>query len=193
MRGMTLIEILIVVSLISVTSLALYHALANGLRVWDYSDKLVVEEDIALFVEKLSSDLRNTLYFSKIPFEGDRQSYSFPTIIKLREPKDNFSKRALVSEQIGRVFYSYDVSKKAILRRQASYGQALNNEYDAPQTLVGRVESLAFEYIYLTEKEEVISESVLQTVPSALVVEVTFFDQKQKKTFKRTIDVPLGS
>lgn len=188
---MTLIEILIVTALISVISIALYHALSNGLRVWSYSQRVVVEEDIVFFMERLSSDLHNTLYYANMPFQGERGTLSFPTVIKLKET-NTLGPHPQVSEQIGRVQYRYDVSEKAIVRQEADYGQALGNEYGPEQTLVKGVESLKFTYIYLTEKQQIASENILETMPSAVEVEVEFLDNKMKRSLKRTIDIPLA-
>jgi prepilin-type N-terminal cleavage/methylation domain-containing protein len=190
-KGMTLVEILIVTSLISLISVVLYHALSNGLRVWGVSQKVVIEEDTALFLEKLSSDLHNTLFYAKLPFLGDHETLSFPTMIKLKE-EDAFSQSPKVSEQIGRVQYSYDVSHKTIIRKEADYGQAINNEYGYAQTFVTQVDSLRFNYIYVTEKEQILSENILETMPSAVEVEVTFFENKLKRSIKKTIDIPLA-
>ena len=45
-RGMTLIEILLVISLISMVSLGIYNALSNGIAIFQRHRQVVIEEDI---------------------------------------------------------------------------------------------------------------------------------------------------
>ncbi len=187
---MTFIEIMIVVSLISIISVALYHGLSNGLRVWEQSKRLIVEEDIALFFEKISQDLRNSLSYSKINFESDFYSFSFPTVVRTLVTT---SKQDELVEQIGKVQYAFDPSSKNLVRKQADYGQALSGDYDPPQVLVAHIDSIKFGFIYLTDKEQVYSEKILETIPSAVEVEVKFTENKQKRSFKRVIEVPIGN
>ena len=189
-RAMTLIEITIVVGLITIISVALYNGLSNGLRVWKYSQQLRTEEDIALFFEKISHDLRNSLLYSQMPFKSDFYSFSFPAIV--RAIVDSKSGQE-ATDTIGMVEYSFDVGKKCIVRKQADYGQALGSEFDPAQTLVSAVDGIKFAFIYVTEKDQLYSEKILETIPSAVEVEVKFTDNNQKRSLKRIIDVPIGN
>lgn len=76
-RAFTLIEMLIVASLLSVTGLAVYHAIANGVRVWEYSRRYSSQEDAVIFFEKITADLQNAYQYSLISFDGKAQNYFY--------------------------------------------------------------------------------------------------------------------
>ena len=53
-KGFTIIETILVASIMSIIALTLYNAIANGLKVWDRAHKFLVEEDIALFLDDVA-------------------------------------------------------------------------------------------------------------------------------------------
>ncbi len=186
---MTLLEVLIVVSLIAMIALALYHSLTNGLRIWDKSRQLVVEEDVAIFFDKIRHDLDNTFWYSKIKFEGTEERCSFPTIVHVALDAERMS----YQDQLGNVEYYFDGLAKKIYRRQASYGEALNGEFGPPQILAKDISRVKFQYIYLTEDEAKYSEQVLEVMPAAIDIEVEFSDRDGRRSFHKVIDIPIGS
>jgi len=191
-KGMTFIEILIVASLISLISMALYNVLSNGIRVWERSRRMVIEEDVAIFFDKLSQDLRNTFYHSKIPFDGNEFRFSFPTMVRTPANAGRGHSGGEDIHQIGRVEYYYDTIEDKIYKRQANYGQAINERFGQPRLLLSSVEKFRFRYVYLTEDEEVMSDEVLEFLPSSIELEIEFFDDKGKRTMRKLIDVPIG-
>ena len=188
-RGLTLIEILIVVSLMAMISLALYNAFNNGLKIWKLSQRLVVEEDIAIFFDKISQDLRNAYLHSKITFDGTEQRFAFPTIVRVIAPANP----TLYQDQLGRVEYFYDAAERKLYRKQATYGQALGETFEDPQLIAKSIDQVRFRYIYLTQQEPKYSEQVLETIPSAVDVEVEFSDTKNRHLLHKLILIPIGS
>src|SRR6185295_6747012 len=114
--GMTFIEMMLVVVMIGMVSLALYKSFSNGLRVWQKSRQLIVEEDILIFFDKFADDLRNTYVYSNLPMTGDARRMDFPAFVWMPrmnaapEAKDEFA------EQLGRIEYYFDDGKKQIMR-----------------------------------------------------------------------------
>ncbi len=192
-RGMTLMEILIVVSLIAMTSVAIYSALSNGLRVWERSQQLVIEEDVAIFFDKFSQDLRNAFRYSMFKFEGGQQRITFPTIIHMLADKRSGLPQKEYVDQPGKVEYYYDGLEDILYRRQANYSQALNGHFFKKRALIHGVEAVKFSYFYYAEGREIYSPDVLETYPSRVEVEVEFSDKQGKKKMNRFIDIPLGS
>ena len=74
-EGLTLIEILLVLSLVSIISIALYKALRNGLQVWERSRYLVVEEDIAIFFDKITQDIKNSYFIQRLDLKGRKRIF----------------------------------------------------------------------------------------------------------------------
>ena len=192
-QGMTLMEILLVISLISMVSIAIYNALSNGIKVFQRNQQLVVEEDIVLFMDKLSRDLNRSMMFARIPFQGGEFQFSFPTIIKTKADRRSGLDPEMIIEQLGKVNYYYDVSENTIYRQQANYSQAIQEQFDDGHLLVENVERLKFRYFYYTENEEIYAQEILDVIPSGVEVEIEFFDQKGIRSFKKFIPIRIGS
>jgi len=192
-EGMTLIEILLVVSLVSVLSIALYHAVVNGLKVWEASRRVVTEEDIAIFFEKLTHDLNRMYFYSQIPLEGSETRFAFPTVIRTSAEESMGLSEGEYIDQLGKVEYAFELTDRNLYRRQANYSQALDLQYAAPQLLVSSIKGLKFRYFYYTQDGEVYSEDALDGIPSGIEVTVEFSDNKGQRVMQKFIDVPLGS
>ena len=192
-KGMTLMEILIVMSLLALVSLAIYHSLSNGIRVWERNRELVVEEDVVIFFDKLTQDLRNTYFYSKINFKGDEFRFSFPTIVYTPADKRSNIPEGEFIEQMGRVEYYYDFNDNTLYRRQANYSQALNERFGRPRALVTSVDRIKFRYHYITDEEEIYTPEILDVLPSGVEVEVEFSDNQGQKMMRKFVDIPIGS
>jgi type II secretory pathway pseudopilin PulG len=182
-RGFTFVEVLLAASITALVGLTLYQALTNGIKLWQRSQRLMVEQEIALFFDKLAVDLRNTYPFSQMPFHGYNEKLSFPTLVV--HAGQNVP-------SLGRVEYGYDLNKRSLVRRFAPYGLAQTEEYSSSQTLATQLTHLKFRYVYLTEHDEVISNEILDRIPATIEVEVGFMDHNVKKVIKKFIDIPIG-
>ena len=190
---MTLMEILLVVSLVSMVSVALYKVLSQGLRVWERSQQFVAEEDIAIFFEKITADLRNSYVFSKNRFEGTENKFIFPTIVRVAVDAPRGVGHGELADQIGRVEYFYDGQHRAIYKRTANYSRALRNTFDTPQFVAGLVDRLTFRYLYLTDNGELFSSKVLDVIPAGVDVEVLFSDKNGQRSMHKFVEIPIGS
>lgn len=190
-RGLTLIEILLVVSLVSLITLALYVSFANGLKVWERSRQLVLEEDMAIFLDKLSHDLRNTYTYSKVSAKGTSTRFVFPAIVHtMADPKMGLPEDAYI-DQMGQVEYYFDTTDKSIYRRQANYSQGLKEKFQNSLRLASSIDKLDFQYHYLTDTGEKISDEVLEYMPFGVDVKIEFSDKLGKHVIRRFIDIPL--
>lgn len=190
---MTLIEILIVISLLAMINLALYNSLSNGLKVWKKSQNMIIEEDIAIFFDKITNDLHNSFYHAKLKYEGSTARFRFPTIIYMpADTKSSWPEDSYI-HQIGQVEYLYNSSDKTIVRKMADYGLALRDESAQAIPLVKGVERLKFTYFYSTPTEEIVSDQILELLPGAVRVEVLFSDIYGKRTMEKWIEIPIES
>ena len=78
-RGLTFVELMIVVSLTAVVGIAVSAALGSAVDMWGRINETVVEEDVAIFFDKFSTVLRNTILCEGIAFVGGENSISIPT------------------------------------------------------------------------------------------------------------------
>ncbi|MCA9405633.1 MAG: hypothetical protein KC684_03785 [Candidatus Omnitrophica bacterium] len=190
---MTLIEVLVVVSLISLISIAVYTSLSSALRVWKRSRQAIVEQEIVFFFEKITQDLRNSFLYSGISYEGGENELSFPTIIQTLPDSDSSLSSGEDIDQIGQVSYEYDLNEKALLRRQANYSQAIREKKVPATVVLKNVERVRFRYIYFTDDGEFTNPAVMDTPPSAVEIEVAFGDKKGNRVMRKFIDVPVGN
>ncbi len=191
-RGMTLMEILIVVSLMSMLSLAIYKSLTNGLRVWERSNQMVVEEDILVFFDKMARDVKNAYRHSLVLFEGGMMTFAFPSVVSILPDVQSGLPEDVFVEQLGKVEYYYDTLHKTINRRQAGYGQALQRQFSPPRIMAQSVDRVRFLYYYLADQNELVSEKVLDTMPNGVEVIVKFSDAKGTRELKKYISIPIG-
>lgn len=187
-KAMTLMEILIVISIMGMLSLALYNALSIGIRVWKKSQEIHAEEDLAIFFDKLTQDLHNAYFYSKISFEGGTDYFAFPALVSVQR----YDGEEGYSDEMGKVEYRFDVAHHAIIRRQADYGQALKKIYGAPRVVSSQISRLSFQYLYRTDDGEKWSSQILDGVIAGIDVEVVLKDSLGERKIRKSIDMPLG-
>lgn len=190
----TLIEMLLVVSILSMMGLALFHALSSGLNIWERSRRFVIEEDIAIFFDKIGQDLRNSFFYSKMPFAGKSTLLRFPTRLKFPRAQDEE-----LQEGLGEVEYYFDSTRKSLLRRQLSYGQALyrdgtgqalRGDAGKERIMLRSVESVHFVYYFLEGNEVVSKKEIEDAMPRAVAIAVEFQDGQRKRSLHKLINLP---
>lgn len=191
--GLTFVEVLLAAVLTAMVGFAIYQSLAMGINVWKRSQKLSLEEDVVLFMDRLSQELYNSFLFSQIKFEGNEFRVAFPTIVYTPADRRLGWEEGIYVEQVGKVEYYFDLAEDKIYRREANYSQALRERYGDPQELVSGVENLRFRFYFLTETEEISSSEVLDVIPTGIEVVVEFGDERGRRTMSKFIDIPVGS
>lgn len=204
-KAFTLIEILLVASLFAMLGLAAFTCLSNGLKLWQRAGGLASEEDVAMLLDRFCSDTKNSFSFSQISFEGEEMRMAFPTLVWTSVDRRGTHADDEYETQIGAVEYSFDMDKKAIIRRQANYSQALREEWGEPVVAVAGVESMRFHYFYEGKKEGAPSASGTD-LPSAVEVEIHLIpvasspshgsvlveDAAQGREFRRFVILQIG-
>ncbi|MDE1920652.1 MAG: prepilin-type N-terminal cleavage/methylation domain-containing protein [Candidatus Omnitrophica bacterium] len=191
-RGFTLVEILLVSAMMALISLAVFNAFSNGFKLWARGEHVMVEGNIAIFLDGLAQDLRQTVTISGIPFKGDSTEISFPAII--RAPADPNSSRARegVVHQIGAIRYVFDPGEKKIFRYQAGYGQALNGEWSRPVEVASLIEDISMRYYFKADKGVDIKEMTDQGLPMGVMIDVQYLVQGQTYHMRRFLVIPVG-
>lgn len=192
-RGFTLIEILLTVSLVSLCSLAIYHVFAGGVKLWARSQYFAVEEDVAIFLDKFSEDLRNSFYYKGINFKGMQGQLTVPAFVTTQADERSLDADEGPVTQIGAVKYYYDYETHTIHRAQANYSQALNGRFADDRVLVKSVTGLRFIY-YIPGAEGVDPYNKMEDViPSAVYVEIKYNDGRSEQQTGRFISIPVGT
>ena len=193
-KSFTLIEMLLVTSLMAMIGLAVYHSLVNGMKIWDASTRYTAEEDVALFFDKISQDIRSATNYSLIKFDGMENRISFATVVRtLSDPLQ--SPQPEYISQIGRVEYEFDKSSNILFRRQANYGQAMAEEFDPPRTMLPSVSFVKFSYYWMESERMVVKDRIKDGQwPVSVLIEAGFAGNGEKlNTLSRVIDIPTGN
>lgn len=192
--GFTFIEVLLVASLFSLIGVALYSTFSSALKIWDRSQRVVMEEDVTLFFDRIGEDLRNTFYHSRIHFLGKETRMSFATTVStVADPHSSRREEELI-DQIGRVEYYFDLTDKGLYRRQANYAQALREQYQEPRLMVAGIRDLKFRYYFVGESDLLLHQFVEQVIPISVEVVVVFEDESgQRHEMRRFISIPVGA
>jgi prepilin-type N-terminal cleavage/methylation domain-containing protein len=191
-RGFTLTEVLLVSCMFAVISIAVFNAFSNGFKLWARGQHVMVEGDMAIFLERLGEDLRSTVTISGIPFKGNSTELSFPAIIIA--PTDNNGSRANeeAGTQIGAVRYVFEPSEKKIFRSQAVYGQALKEQWSSPVEVATLIEDISIRYYFTADKGLEVKTQTEQGLPMGLMVDVQFMVDGQIRHMRRFLLVPVG-
>ena len=181
-QAFTLVEAVLIVSILSVIGLALFHSFSDGIKIWERSRQFFAEEDVAIFFDKIEHDLKNCFFYSQIPFEGKEERLRFATRVKAFQP----------GEGMGSVEYYFDPFKQNIYRREANYGQALKNYFSKERLLASHLQSVRFFYYSAESHESNFQDQLNDVIPRAILIEVEFLDRRGLRVLKKMINIPLG-
>ena len=191
-KAFTLIEVLLVSSLVAILGLATFHSFGNGLKLWGRAERLNREAEVAIFLDKMAEDLRSTVMASNIAFKGSFTQISFPAIVLTSsDMKSSRAGEGLVDE-IGAVQYHFDFDKHIISRRQADYGQALKGRWPKEEAVVATgIDDIRFNYEIASPKGFLLKSEV-EGIPLGVIVEIHFSDDSGQHQLKRYLSIPVG-
>lgn len=185
-EGMTLIELLITLTVLSVISLAIYASLNSGLKIWKRINGQMAHEDLDIFFDRFGHDLRNCARFTGLTFTGTQERVEFPTI--LPSPR-------LGGDVIGRVSYAYDPQSKTLIRVQQDFSQIYSGEESSKIQPVPDLGSVKFRYYVYDKQTKEYSwreDFLEEDFPLAVRIELESGDGPQAQSFTRTVSIPVS-
>jgi len=191
--GFTLIEVLLVTAIFASIGLAVFSCLSNGIKLWTKSQTLLAEQDLAVFLDRVALELRNSFLYSKIPFKGEEYDIVFPTVVMTVADRESSRAQEGYVDQLGSVRYSFDAAEGVILREQANYSLATRGEFAAARVDVKGVKELRFRYYYPGSKEPRMSTSGDGQIPSGVDIEVRLLESGEEKVYRRYVPIPAGA
>ena len=191
-RGMTLMEVLLTATLVSVVGLTVFQAFNNGVKLWARSKGLDRDLGTAIFLERLGDDLRSTVIINGIPFKGIGSKIAFPAVVWT--PADRNGARAAegLVDQIGAVQYYYDYADKKIFRRQANYSQALKGKWGEPQEVASQVEDFLVRYYFAEGRGMLLKSIADEAIPAGAMVDLLYRDGTGERRLRRSFPIPVG-
>lgn len=179
-KGFTLIELLVVTVMLAIVSLALYSTFSSGARIWQRVSGLGINEDVNIFFDRYSTDVKNSLNFTGLSFQGGRDRFELPTIV---------GSQSLGVRTVGMVVYV--CGRDTVSRGQADYSQIYQDSSVIPRHALYGVTACNFSYYnYDEEKKDHIwsDEWDKQYLPLAIRMDITV----DKNRFVRTVNIPAG-
>ena len=154
----------------------------------------MIDEDVAIFLDRLSRDLRNALPYSQLTFSGQPERIAFPSLV--RAPMDAAISAGRVDyvTQIGMLEYSYDPITRRVLLRQANYGQALKEAYSVPRVLLTAIAGMTLTYWYAGPDGRLAPQPEGEdALPAGVTVELGFDEPGGGiRTMRRLIHIPVA-
>jgi len=185
--GFTLIEMLLVMAMLAVVSLAIYTMFSNSVKIWQRIHMSIPVEDVDIFFEKFTSDIKNSMKFKTIGFSGKEESLGFAAPV--------YSAR-MDKRTVGEIRYTFNPYSGKVKREIRDYSQAYLGEEKAAQELLTSVKEFKIRYYtYDVEKKEYIWQNEWQGegLPLAVKVEIEIKnDNEQAEIYARTVSIPVG-
>jgi prepilin-type N-terminal cleavage/methylation domain-containing protein len=182
----TLIEMLVVVSILSVISVAIYAALSNGIKIWQRINTILPEEGISIFMEKLTSDLKNAVKFQSLSFIGEEDNVEFVKIIQSHR---------LEKMTVGKTAYLLDNASGMLKRHEKDISHIYQEKDGVAYDMLAGVEGVNFWYYrYDKDNDDYIWEREWdrQGLPLAVRVEFIIGKENASEKFTKTISMPVG-
>lgn len=185
--GLTLVEILMVVLIMAIISLAVYSLMSNGIRIYQRTSRFLPEEDIGVFFDKFYLDFKNSFSFTGVNFYGGQDRVASATFV---------SSLKLNNKTVGRVTYYYDRAKKTLSREQQDISDIYTGAKGAVTDSINEVRYLKFSYyLYDRESESFTWQDVWarDTLPLAVRMELELDNGQQKNSFIKTVGIPASN
>ncbi len=146
------------------------------------------EEDLAIFFEKFNRELENSFHQKEIPFEGEKEQFSFATTV-LSDPA--------VGGDLGIGKVTYFSSRSGITRRQQNVHDIFEEENGAERIVLQGVSDFHLEYLgyesgeskYVwTEDWDPVEKK--GTIPIAVKIQFLFKNETGDVVVKRSVFIP---
>ena len=187
-RGFSLLELLLAAGLIPLVSFVVFSNITSGMRLWRAINQSIVEEDLLLFRQKVSSDFDRAFKFSPIPFTGDSGRVSFAALMDV--PAELGGDRG-----IGQVSFFYDDSKKAVMKEDADLSLLFKGSSARARALMQGVRAFRVQYFsYEALQDEYAWKEEWDASEKFLPIAVRFTCQTEKTGEPRvfTFVIPSG-
>lgn len=195
-KGFTLIELVLVMVILGVVGLAVYGTFVNGLNIWKRITQQNQPEDINVFFEKITFDLRNSFKLTGIRFRGGKTRVTFPTRTKFIDDEQ-------LKESIGQVTYAFNGRTKTIDQSAATYSDVFYKRAGQKRVLARDVRSLRFEYFTFDpdrkeyawvpswqEDDLTFGVEAEENLPLIVKVELSVEDSGREFEYVRTVPIP---
>jgi len=195
--GFTLVELILVSTILVIVGMAVYGTFASGLNIWKRITVPAIAEDVGIFFDKISFDLRNSFKMDGLKFRGGMRSLSIPTLVKYTD------KEYGAYNTVGQITYSFDRKKKLLKKKEANYSEIFRKKSARESILAEGISSLEFSYyVYDSqqkmykwvsswqERDPSFGAEIEDNLPLIVRIEVGFQELRGERSLVKTVMVP---
>lgn len=172
--GFTFVEILLIITIFSIVGAGIAGTFYSGVKLWLRAKNAdVYSNELLLNLEGISRDLRQSVYISKVGYEGKAAELSFLTF---------------VGDTAMKVTYKFDVMQKAFVCRRMQLEDALSEELQGNYTerRVASLDAFSLSYFYFDKEKEGYawkdSWERSEGIPAAVRINAKLKDEEYVKT-----------
>lgn len=178
-KGVTFIELMVVVAVFSLIAVAVYSCLISGMNVWRRSLDFDLAQRKEFFtLEKISQKMRNSLNYSRIGFEGEDDFISFP----YRE-----------EDKILNITYSFDRGGEKLHEIRKDFEEFVDGKKGESKVVLSPLKKFKFSYRYFDkEKGEFAWKDEWgkqEGIPKWIKIEWSLDDEEVKQ---RLVSIPVS-
>ena len=190
-RGLTLVELLVVVALMALIAGTVGATFAGGFRVWERLQAHGTQAQwIALAFDQFRRDVRALRQFTPIQLAGDYDTLSFPSVVPLGTVGE------MDVEEMGRIGYFFDSARQRLCRSLQPYRLARRARVrDACAPVLTQVERLRFSYYGVQPDDHTLGWSSAwssKQPPMAVKLEMRYADPATQQRRTDSLVVPLS-
>lgn len=146
-HGFTFLELMIALTIFSIMAVSIYSVLGGGIRVWRRSNVIIeANQSLRSFFDAISSDLKNTVKYKGVEFEGQAGEMSFMALIDVSDPVNRSTRT-----ELAKVVYSFDEGSKTVKRYVATRESGFDKVNTEGVDIVSGIEGVSFSYCYKDE------------------------------------------
>lgn len=184
-KGFSLIELIIVSVMVAMISLAVYATFNNGLRIWQRINEELPTEELGIFFERFSSDVRSLLPLYAVAFVGEKEMLEFSAL--LHSPLFLAKTPALIR-------YRFIPSGKSLERSESDWSMLSNKEEPKSTHVLKNISNAVFDYYMYDDIRKEYSWVEMwdgKSFPLAVRLRVETEYKNRQHMFQRTVSILL--
>lgn len=145
-KAFTLVEMLVVTSILAIILGGLYTSFQTGLRAYSRAEENLLQKDEGdIFLDQLAWELRHAVPYRAQPFVGEKDSIAFPAYLR-RYTAKGFEENLF--------FVEYKFKGGSFIRQEKRLEERFRKGKDAKETLFEKLEAAEFDYLYMNPNDE---------------------------------------
>jgi prepilin-type N-terminal cleavage/methylation domain-containing protein len=196
-RGLSLIEVLVAVAIVSIIGLSVFTVFAQGLKLWQRAASVIPDVDSDIVFEMITADLTNAYQSNMASFEGadtmmrffsySRRNYEVKNPeVRIRHPKA--------------IQYLFVPEGKLLARSEEPLEILLSKNAKSRQipykVVVKGLKECRFEYYHLDDEKSEFQWKPYwnrDCLPKAVRISLNYDDERRVENFVKIVSLPASS